>query len=139
MSAYKIFQSIALRSIRPRRFITNFDRDLIALGEKDVRLTIQSEYSSEKELDIESPKFVLTFKTRAEILDEKEEATFTIDFATDYLFDILDADYFIKIDHSTVTSVSSALVYLDYRKRLLNALADSGLPSIKIPLSPQSS
>ncbi|MBC0852652.1 hypothetical protein [Pantoea stewartii] len=134
MSTAKFFESVKLKSIRPSKLISNFDRDSISSGEKVIKMTIQSDYGTDKASE---NRYVLKFSSAIVVSEENEENEFvSIAFETDYLFEKNDSDLFSTFSKEDVTTLSSAMVYLDFRRKLIRVLADVGLGSLKIPLSP---
>lgn len=134
MSIVDFFENISLKTIRPGKLISDYDRSTISAGEKEIKLSLQSAYGEDK---TDPNKYILKFSACAEVVDdESHEKVISVTFETNYLFDILNADKISEVTDEQRTAISSAMVYLDFRSRLLRILADVGLSSVKVPLSP---
>ncbi|SFK32609.1 hypothetical protein SAMN05518863_106126 [Candidatus Pantoea symbiotica] len=134
MSAVDFIESVSLKSIRPEKLISNYDRSTVCPGEKEIKLTLQSSYGQDKS---ELNKYVLKFSACTEVFEDKSQKELvSVTFETHYLFDIINADRIKNISDEDRTAISSSMVFLDFRTRLIRILADVGLNSVKVPLSP---
>lgn len=134
MSSVDYIESVSLKSIRPEKLISNYDRSTVSPGEKEIKLTLQSIYGQDKD---DANKYVLKFSACAEVYeDDSQQELVSVVFETHYFFDIIHAEKIKDINDEDRTLISSAMVFLDFRSKLLKVLADVGLNSIKVPLSP---
>lgn len=134
MSTVDFLENVVLKTIRPGKLISNYDRGTISAGEKEVKLTMQSAYGEDKS---DAKKYVLKFSACAEVVEEENHnEVFNVNFETNYLFDIINTEVISDIPDEHKTAISAAIVYLDFRSRLQRILADVGLGSVKVPLSP---
>jgi len=130
-----LIHSIKLRSMLPNTTKINFDRKKAPKGEADVQLTIQADFSDKQEDDAKLCK--LTFSANAKAMRDGEDTFVDIEFSVDYLFDIVDEESYSKLSDSDKACLSSNLVYMDYRRKLLAAMSVAGMSTVKLPLSLQ--
>lgn len=134
MSSVDFLENVCLKTIRPGKLVSNYDREKITSGEKEIKLAIQSAYGEDK---TDPTKYVLKFSACIEVIDDSSQSNvWTVEFETLYLFDIINEEKISEITDEKRTVLSAAIVYLDFRSRLLRILADTGLNSVKVPLSP---
>ncbi|EOF7240269.1 hypothetical protein ACK04L_001633 [Enterobacter roggenkampii] len=134
MSIVDFLESVSLKTIRPGRLISDYDRSTISAGEKEIKLTLQSAYGEDK---TDPTKYILKFSACAEVVDdETHEKVLSVTFETNYFFDIINTEKITEVTDEQRTAISSAMVYLDFRSRLVRILSDVGLSSVKVPLSP---
>ncbi|MBY5256422.1 hypothetical protein FP364_16240 [Citrobacter amalonaticus] len=134
MSTVDFLENVVLKNIRPGKLISNYDRGTISAGEKEVKLSMQSSYGEDKS---DAKKYMIKFSACAEVVEEENhDEVFNVKFETNYFFDILNLEKISDITDEHKTAISAAMVYLDFRSRLQRILADVGLSSVKVPLSP---
>lgn len=135
MSIVDFLENVSLKTIRPGKLISDYDRSTISAGEKEIKISLQSAYGEDK---TDSNKYILKFTACVEVVDdESHDDIMSVTFETNYLFDIINADKISYITDEQRTAISAAMVYLDFRTRLLRILADVGMSSVKVPLSPK--
>lgn len=128
-----LINSIKLKSIIPKDYIAKFDRDSVD-SNTEINLKFNTELMEPVNGDIERVKLVFKATAEAYTADEK---IFSLELTVDYIFEIVNKDIFDKLHGEEQSVLCSSICFLEFRKRLLNAMSNTGMSGLKLPLSLQ--
>lgn len=129
-----ILNSIKLRGVVPHTYKVDFNRDAMSQDDADISLSIRTELNDS---ETEPERLKLSFEVVAEARDTDEKVIFNMHLINDYLFEIVDKEPYFSIISEERAALCASICYLDFRKRIINAMFSAGLAGVKLPLSLQ--
>ncbi|PVD44560.1 hypothetical protein C5188_08945 [Serratia liquefaciens] len=100
----------------------------------DISLSIKTELNDSES---EPERLKLSFEVVSEARDADDRIIFSMHLINDYLFEIIDKEPYFSIDPLDRAALCSSICYLDFRRKIINAMVSAGLGGFKLPLSLQ--
>lgn len=129
-----VLNSIKLRGAVPNTYKVDFTRDAMSQEDADISLSIKTELS---ESETEPERIKLSLEVIAEARNSEDKIIFSMHLIHDYFFEIVDKENYLSITQEDRAALCASLCYLDFRRKITNAMVSAGLSGVKLPLSLQ--
>lgn len=129
-----MINSIKLKSIIPKNYVANFDRENL---ETDTEINLKFNTELMESATTGTDRVKLIFKATADSFRSSNEQVFSMELTVDYIFDVVNKDLFDTLHGEEKSVLCSSICFLEFRRRLLNAMSSTGLGGLKLPFSLQ--
>ncbi|HGE8334241.1 TPA: hypothetical protein ACGD5E_000313 [Serratia marcescens] len=130
----KFVKCVQLYSAVPKKHMVTFDRDIVTEEDNDLSLSFKTDISEDNKKKPKKTK--LTFGVIAKSQQaEGTKPAFSALIEIDYLFHVKDLETYMSLSDDEQLDLCSSLVFLDFRRRIINSFSSVGLQGVKLPLS----
>lgn len=132
----KFLKCVQLYTAVPKKHMVTFDRDNVIEEDNDLSLSFKTDISEDNKK--KPTKVKLTFGVIAQSQHkEGSKPAFSALIEFDYLFKINDMKTYSSLNDDEQLDLCSSLVFLDFRRRIINSFSNAGIQGVKLPLSLQ--
>lgn len=129
-----ILNSIKLRGTVPSTYKVDFTRESMKEDDADISLSIKTELSDSSS---DPERIKLSLGVIADARDAEDKVIFSMHLIHDYFFEVIDKESYLSITDEERAALCASICYLDFRRKIINAMVSAGLSGVKLPLSLQ--